>query len=429
MITTLLQLTVQGTLALGVVFLCDLWLGRRMQARWRRCWWVALPLFFLVPFEIKVLPSSAPQIVPEVPVIAAEAWPPAGTPIDVPQGGTWMDVVVTLWALGVMVSLIVILAHTLKASRQWAGLRLSTDSRLLELLEDAKEQAGVRAPIGLVVSPQIGTPAILGWLRPRILLPAGLTDETALRHVMLHELAHFRGADIPIGWLYALVRCVHWFNPLAYLAERAWACFREEAADEAAIRSLNQPAAYGETLIKLADEAQPAPCGALGIGESFSNLKTRITKIMNHNKRNPHMILALVVLTALTAVLTLRAGEEDPKTAAVAAMEVWLKGIDAGKYAESWDEASPDFQKALTSAEWTRALKAVRGPLGDCEKRELVSALHQTEIPKGKKILKGDYVIAQFETSYANMKYNVETVTFERVDGKWEAAGYFIKPK
>ena len=429
MITTLLNLTVQGTLALGVVLLCDVLLGRRMQARWRRCWWVALPLFFLVPWTIKVLPESTPKIVPEVPVIAAEAWPAPGAPIRIPQKGTWADAVVIIWMLGTLVSLIVILAETRKASRRWAGLRLSTDTRLLELLEDAKEQAGVRAPIGLVISPEIGTPAILGWLRPRILLPAGLTDETALRHVMLHELAHFRGADIPIGWLYALARCVHWFNPLAYVAEQAWAGFREEAADEAAMRRLNQPTAYGETLIKLADEAQPAPCGAIGIGESFSNLKTRITKIMNHHKRTPHTILAFVVLAALTAVLTLRAGEEDPKTAAVAAMEVWLKGIDAGKYAESWDEASPDFQKALTSAEWVRALKAVRGPLGDCEKRELVSALHQTEIPSGRKILKGDYVIAQFETSYANMKYNVETVTFERVDGKWEAAGYFIKPK
>ncbi len=429
MITTLLQLTVQGTLALGVVWLCDLWLGRRMQARWRRCWWVALPLFFLIPWELKVLPESAPKIVPEVPVIAAEGWPTVGAAIQVPQRGTWADAVVIIWMLGALVSLIVIVAQTRKASQQWAGLRLSTDSRLLELLEDAKEQAGVRAPIGLVVSPQIGTPAILGWLRPRILLPAGLTDKTALRHVMLHELAHFRGADIPIGWLYALVRCVHWFNPLAYGAERAWTCFREEAADEAAMRSLDQPAAYGETLLKLADEAQAAPCGALGIGESFFNLKTRITKIMNHHKRTPHTILAFVVLTALTAVLTLRAGEEDPKTAAVAAMEVWLKGIDAGKYAESWDEASPLFQKSITSEGWVAALKAVRGPVGQCEQRKLASAAYQTEVPLGAKVLKGEYVIAQFDTSFADMKYTIETVTFEKVDGKWKASGYFIKPK
>ncbi len=55
--------------------------------------------------------------------------------------------------------------------------------------------------------------------------------------------------------------------------------------------------------------------------------------------------------------------------------------------------------------------------------------MHQTEIPTGKEIIKGDFVIAQFETSYANMKYNIETVTFQKEGGAWKASGYFIKPK
>ena len=255
-----------------------------------------------------------------------------------------------------------------------------------------------------------------------------MTDETVLRHVLLHELAHFRAWDIPVGWLYALVRCVHWFNPFAYLAAWGWSQFREEAADESVMSRLPQPSLYGETLVSLVGQTQSAPCGALGLGESFSNLKARITKIMHHHQRTPQLTLALIVFTMLTAGLMLRAEEADPKTAAVAAMEVWLKGIDHGKYAESWQAASTSFQKAVSSEQWVKALEAVRGPLGKCRKRELVSAIHQTEIPTGQTILKGDFVIAQFETAFTNMKYTIETVTFEKDGGAWKASGYFVKP-
>ncbi len=433
MIAALLNLTVQGTTALAVIFLFDELFSGRMQARWRRWWWVAVPLFFLVPWKVEVLPASTAQVFAQLPgnvqeFLRAEIAPEEMASLRM-EAGPMLDGVLVLWALGAAVSFLLLLWNTWRVSRRWTGERFSTDARLLSMLEDCKEQAGVNAPIGIIVSGKIAAPAILGWLRPRILLPASLTDETVLRHVLLHELAHFRSWDIPVGWLYAVARCVHWFNPLVYVAVWLWARFREEAADESAMRPLAQPSQYGETLLSLAATTPAVPYGALGIGESFSHLKARITKIMKHHKRTPKMILAFTILGVLTASLMLRAEEADPKTAAVAAMEIWLKGIDEGKYAESWKEASTDFQKAVTSDQWVAALKAVRGPLGPLQKRELASALHQTEIPTGKEIIKGDFVIAQFETSYANMKYNIETVTFQKEGGAWKASGYFIKPK
>jgi hypothetical protein len=43
---------------------------------------------------------------------------------------------------------------------------------------------------------------------------------------------------------------------------------------------------------------------------------------------------------------------------------------------------------------------------------------------------KGTFIVAQFETSFENMKFARETVCFEKeTDGTWHAAGYFIKPQ
>jgi hypothetical protein len=140
----------------------------------------------------------------------------------------------------------------------------------------------------------------------------------------------------------------------------------------------------------------------------------------------------LAALALLLAIPLTRAepSEKDLKSAAVAAMLPWLQGIDAGHYGESWNQASASFRKALTEAQWTAALDQARKPLGACAKRELASALYQTDIPQpGGKPLHGQFVVAQFKTSFANLFAAIETVCFEReTDGAWRAAGYFIKP-
>ncbi len=111
-------------------------------------------------------------------------------------------------------------------------------------------------------------------------------------------------------------------------------------------------------------------------------------------------------------------------------MEKWLKMSDEGKYAGTWDEAAASFQKALTSEKWVAALESVRTPLGALRSRALASAMYQKDVPlPNGDSMKGEFVIAQFETSFANMKYTIETVSFELQDGSWKAAGYFIKPR
>ncbi len=169
--------------------------------------------------------------------------------------------------------------------RQWSRERFSTDPVLVNLLEDCRQVAGVTAPMGLVVSNRIAAPALLGWLRPRILLPTPFVKSASpqeIRAVLFHELAHFKRLDIPMRWLFTLVRAVHWFNPLSHAAMAAWVRFSEEAADEDAIGWMNGPGstAYGEILLKTLGSCPPV-CRAL---RSFCHWR-------NHHqpqKKSPH---------------------------------------------------------------------------------------------------------------------------------------------
>src|SRR5437763_16965944 len=97
---------------------------------------------------------------------------------------------------------------------------------------------GVGAPVVVVEMEEVGSPSLFGFVRPRLLLPAGLTRSFSLeelRYVFLHELGHIKRHDILIGWLMTAVQILHWFNPFAWLASYRMRMARELACDALAL--------------------------------------------------------------------------------------------------------------------------------------------------------------------------------------------------
>ena len=131
--------------------------------------------------------------------------------------------------------------------------------------------------------------------------------------------------------------------------------------------------------------------------------------------------LALVLLATSIAF----AGGEKEKAATDAAL-AWLQLVDAGKYGDSWDQASSVFKAATTKDGWQGDLGKVRTPLGKLVSRKLKSAAFTQAAGAGQT----EYVIIQFETSFEHMPAAIETITpSHEPDGKWRVAGYFIKPR
>ena len=133
-------------------------------------------------------------------------------------------------------------------------------------------------------------------------------------------------------------------------------------------------------------------------------------------------VLPWVVLLWLTGGL---AQAESPEKLAQAAAEMWLDSMDAGRYAQGWQEASNYFQGAVTEQAWITALNGVRSPLGQLISRKFQRAQYADSLPGAPD---GRYVVMQFDSRFENKAAAVETVTFmQGEDGSWKAAGYYIK--
>lgn len=98
-------------------------------------------------------------------------------------------------------------------------------------------RCGLKRPVPMVAVPGLGSPAVWGFVRPRVLVPPDLADgmtSEGLRWVILHELVHVRRRDAWIGLFQRLVQIAYFFHPAAWIANRAIDAHREFACDDAA---------------------------------------------------------------------------------------------------------------------------------------------------------------------------------------------------
>jgi uncharacterized protein DUF4019 len=113
------------------------------------------------------------------------------------------------------------------------------------------------------------------------------------------------------------------------------------------------------------------------------------------------------------------------KATATKAATAWLRLIDEGDYAASWNAAGSYVKEHVTEDQWTQKVGPARQSLGTMVSRKLKSATYMTTLPGAPD---GQYVVIQYQTSFAHKKSAVETVTpmFDK-DRQWRVSGYYIR--
>jgi bla regulator protein BlaR1 len=198
------------------------------------------------------------------------------------RNGRWL---VFVWAIGAAATMTILGRRILKTARMARSTQLANDARLLEAFDsiapELRRNVELRQVTGLEV------PALVGLWRPQVWMPISWLEKMSveeLRHVLLHELGHARRGDLWVQWLFAFAECVHWFNPMVWLAARLAHADRELACDAWVLRraNLHEPQQYGATLVKAAQLLRSRwhlPPAAITMAVSKAGLFSRVRTI------------------------------------------------------------------------------------------------------------------------------------------------------
>jgi bla regulator protein BlaR1 len=310
-----------------LVLAVQLLLRDKLPPRWRYNLWLLVLLRLLVPVTppakfslfnlapreqvpVETVPLATPiALDPSSPAAAATTSPPQPPRAD---ANRWPLIIASLWAAGAAAMLLRITWASFRLSHSIRRMRRVSDAEIVALVHRCSEEMHVaRVPIVLRSSNAVAAPALMGFWRPRLLLPAHVLDTFApaeLRLIILHELAHLKRGDVAANWLVSVLQSLHWFNPILHVAFARLRSDRELAADDMvlSITSDDERRDYGQTIVKLVEtlpSRRLALAGTVGILERAHPLRRRITMIArfsgNTSRRNVMAVLFMIALAAL----------------------------------------------------------------------------------------------------------------------------------
>ena len=165
----------------------------------------------------------------------------------------------------------------------------------------------------LYLADNISTAFVLGIIKPKIYLPSYLNPEEQ-GYIIAHERCHIKRKDHIFRLLAYLALCLHWFNPLVWLAFILSGKDMEMSCDESVIRMYGPRirAEYSQSLLRLATGRRNFALTPLAFGEG--DTKERVINMSKWNKPKIWMVVCtLVVCVAVLVVCALNpSNKPDP---------------------------------------------------------------------------------------------------------------------
>ena len=324
----LLSLSVSGALLLLLILGLKPLYKNKFSKRWQYYIWIVVALRFLLPFtpDTTIIGSlfekfDTAAITNEIPTnpnvpVPADTGNSKAEPIQTNREITTaamrepVDKYVCLFFIWSALALVLFVRKVTvyQGFIQYikAGNKEVSDIKILNLLSDCEEKLNIKTRVELSCNPLIASPMLIGFFRPRIILPVGEWEDKELSYIFVHELIHYKQRDMFYKWLIQIVVCVHWFNPFVYLLEKEVNKSCELSCDEKVISILNEKAKreYGDTLISFlkSNNLYKSSLASVTLTEGAEQLKERLGAIMKFRKKSKAIIAITAIFTAAVCV-------------------------------------------------------------------------------------------------------------------------------
>lgn len=293
---------------------------------------VALPL----DFDLSLMDARAPS------AIVSSAPPAVGLAAPGPLdwlAGHWPLLLIAIWLGGALLHF----AWQIGLYRRFLRLALAGSVLVCRTCGIAIHQG-----------PAVGGPAAVGIVRRRILLPDDFTqryDPVERRLVLAHEVEHHQRGDLVANGVALAMLSLHWFNPLAHRAYRAFRADQELACD-ATVLAGEAPElmpVYGKALVKSVHGATPSVACAIG---TASMLKRRLRMMAKPGRSRARRIGGQLLATAtILGGLGLTASGSVASPSRLPGVQYAVGGIEGSGTSFSYRNSGVLHQGAVVSAD------------------------------------------------------------------------------
>ncbi|MBP1993165.1 M56 family metallopeptidase [Paenibacillus eucommiae] len=310
MIKWLLMTSLAGSIA----SLCLIFLKTRLSAKYGGRWYyyvcLSSLLLFIVPLSLNV-PALYPQsLFPETvtasfngnPAAAAEtttseqassvqALEQPAPSVEGASKGNFPVLPASVWIIGIWIS-----GFAIALFYYFFSYFRFKRKALQGILID---KAG---GLNVLASDYVHSPMLIGFIKPQIVFPQTNISAMEYQLALTHELIHHKQKDAWLKLFAVIVNCLHWFNPVSYLALANISEACEYAVDETVSKTMKpmDKKHYSEMILHFA--AQASPAFNSGLAQPKKQLYRRFKLIMNRNTGKSPALSGILFATMIAAV-------------------------------------------------------------------------------------------------------------------------------
>lgn len=240
------------------------------------------------------------------PLLGGVAASGVGRAAAVTVPGSWAMVLLSVWAVIAAVGLarVGMGLHCLRKLRK----RHEAVTEINPAAQWTLPQLGLSRKVTLAISDEVRVPTAIGFWKPMIILPAWAVKELSpdeLNAILIHELAHLKRRDDVTNLAQKVIRALLFFNPAVWWLENRLSLEREMACDDAVLAKTENPRAYAECLVAVAEKSFVRRGMALAQAAVSRMRQTsrRVAQILDGERRGSARVWrpALAMLTVFAA--------------------------------------------------------------------------------------------------------------------------------
>jgi uncharacterized protein (TIGR03435 family) len=301
----------QGAFIAGLYFLTRTLFVRTKMRYFLSC--AALAAMIAAP-AVTIMTNSSPGpplVITRITGARSAAGPQAGlipfeslSATSPPQAGNTMTWLVVVWLTCCCALSIRLIGGCMIALRIRSQGVTAAPAEWSNALDSLIARTRVSFPVKLLVSGLVRTPAVVGWLKPAILLPAAAITGLAPEHVealLAHELAHIRRHDYLVSVLQRVAETLLFYHPAVWWLSRQIDEEREACCDDLAVALTGDTLTYVSALASL-ESHRPEH---LVLAANGGSLKRRIARLVGQTPATAcgwsgASLLALSIVMGLT---------------------------------------------------------------------------------------------------------------------------------
>jgi beta-lactamase regulating signal transducer with metallopeptidase domain len=217
----------------------------------------------------------------------------------------WMPIIASIWLTGVLLLSLRLLGGLWRVRCLRRRAEVVADLRIRQSLERLLQRMNIRRPVDVFQSREVPVPAVFGFWRPALILPASLLSGLTVYEVdsiLAHELAHVRRHDWLVNVLQSILETLLFYHPAVWWVSSVIRAERENCCDDMAVQVCGDRLTLAKALLHMEEERCAAGLVLSAAGGTLSQRIRRL--VMPHDyQSSPRWTAGLLTLAVALILL------------------------------------------------------------------------------------------------------------------------------